>query len=253
MSRWHVLVGEGIECEKESARFLRLPNFQNESVEWLRLQDLLSKPAALNSIRGGDHVFLPGGFSYADHFGSGRLLAFELKRIGFFEHCEQKGVSVIGVCNGFQILTEAGVFGRGVRLLANKGFGFTNRWVRLRGEGPLAGQEYSLSVRHGEGQLTRLDADWEDGVTPFLTYIDDFDNGSVDRVAGLIARRGNAQIVGMMPHPEVSMRLIDSPNALGPEFPAETRTRLMQPEYDGFRLMKALFGSNDKNTQKESG
>lgn len=246
MSRWYVLIGEGIECEKEMARFLALPAFSFESVQWLKISDVLSGAFSTDQLRAGDGIALPGGFSFADHFGSGRLLAHELRQARFFESCAAVGVDLFGVCNGFQVLTEAGLFGRGVKLLPNKGFGFTNKWVTCRGLGPLEGQEYFIPVRHGEGCLSRAESQWASHVTPFLKYID-FDNGSQDQVAGLVATHGKSRVIGMMPHPEIAARDIDKPDTLGPEYPVETRNHIFHSESDGVKLIKNLLQATRKD------
>ena len=251
MSRLFVLVGEGIECEKESARFFANPAFGFESVEWMRIQDLLARSKVFD-LQSQDWVFLPGGFSYADHFGSGRLLAYELERVGFFADCFKRGVHLMGVCNGFQILTEAGLFGKDVRLVANRGMGFTNRWIRLKGSGVAEGGEFFLPVRHGEGQLVRKASAWEPGVEPFLIYHDEhFDNGSVDRVAGLLARKSLSRVVGLMPHPEIAARPVDRPDSLGTEWPPDTRSQIMDTNADGTRLMKTLIQTSMGLLEKE--
>lgn len=203
-----VLVGEGIECELEAERALAALGRRTQRV---RVQDLLAGRAP--ALPTGGWVLLPGGFSFADHFGSGRLLAYQLSETGFFAQAEAQGTNLLGICNGFQVLTRSGVFGEGVSLEANSGGHFIDRWVALEGRGPLQGFTGRLPVRHGEGRLVRTRAAWDAGVEPFLVYRDEtFDNGSVERVAGLIARRPKSLIVGLMPHPEVALRGADDPD-----------------------------------------
>jgi len=239
-----ILSGEGIECEKESARF-----FENLEckVEMAPMPKILQKKIApAESLRKNDWFFLPGGFSFSDHFGSGRLLAYELRRSGLLEALFKKGVHVMGFCNGFQVLTECGVFGQGVKLEANrhgeKPMGFTNRWIHCAGLGLLAGSAFNFTVRHGEGRLTRPGDTWDSNVSPILSYNDpSFDNGSVEKIAGLMARVGSSYVFGLMPHPEIALRPLDGPDACGPEFMPSFRASLLKAEGDGVRFMKNLF------------
>lgn len=243
LRRVGILVGEGIECETESERFFaRTFRVRTERIAVPSL--LRDGPQRLAEWGPQDLLFFPGGFSFADHFGSGRLLAFELRRAGLFDAWLKQGVSMMGVCNGFQILTAAGLFGAGVSLESNAGGqGFVNRWVTCAATGAAAeAGAVRLPVRHGEGRLVRSAPIWEAGVEPFLTYADDrFDNGSVDRVAGLVARRGSSYVVGLMPHPEIAVRAVDEPDSVFPEWPAEARSTAAAVPGDGRRLMSALF------------
>lgn len=245
MSAIGILVGEGIECERESARFFA--ELEGPRPQLLRTQDLLRDvDAALAKFQTGDWIFLPGGFSFADHFGSGRLLSHALAGKGFFELCLAKGLHLMGVCNGFQVLAEAGLFGPGVSLEANRVGemrpGFVNRWVTTSGRAFCAGENFTLPVRHGEGRLVRTASQWADGVEPFLAYEDaNFENGSLARIAGLVARRGGSCVVGMMPHPEIAARAIDAPDTLAVEWPVEKRAALNDWNSDGARIARKIF------------
>lgn len=246
MKVW-VLRGEGIECEVESFRAFRSVGVP--AVEYLNVPDVLGDSQnMIKRLHRGDLVFFPGGFSFADHFGAGKLLSFRLQSVGFFEATRKAGVHVMGVCNGFQMLTEAGLFGD-VRLKPNRdrqgrAFGFCNRWVTTELMGPLApiaqglvpksrvnmqggGPQLSLPVRHGEGCLLGM---WNDHTIPFLRYLD-FYNGSREDVAGLMATESsgssglssgssglNRVVIGMMPHPEIALRMADHPDGVGAEY-----------------------------------
>ncbi len=215
-----VLCGEGIQCEKESLHFFHHPELES-SAQLLLVQDLLQNPeASLKNSSSGDLVVFPGGFSFADHFGSGKLLSFKLSEKNIFKMLIDRGLHLIGTCNGFQVLTEARIFGEGVRLehnrFANRDLGFVNRWVDLKTADPLREFKVRIPVRHGEGRLLRDSSQWNKNVRPFLFYDDAFfDNGSVDRVAGLWCREGRSQIVGLMPHPEIALRSSDEPDGSG--------------------------------------
>lgn len=240
-----ILVGEGIECERESARFFQA--LGGIETLYLRVQDLLRDgERTLAPLGTGDWIFLPGGFSFADHFGSGRLLSHALAGKGFFAAALARGLHFMGVCNGFQVLTEAGLFGAGVTLESNRVGnarpGFVNRWVETVGLGFCEGHRFTLPVRHGEGRLVRAASRWEEGVTPFLRYDDaQFENGSLDGVAGLVARRGPSRVIGMMPHPEIAMRPADAPDALTVEWPEEKRAARFAADGDGARIAKLIL------------
>jgi len=241
--KFWILTGEGIECEREAFRFFTLPAFEAEA-EYLPVPALLGGRLRLKDLaKAGDWIFLPGGFSFADHYGSGKLLAFELARIGFLKEALAAGVNLMGVCNGFQVLVETKLFGPDLRLLHNRrdgrGLGFINRWVECRAGGSLADKPLRLSVRHGEG---RLAGKWSPETQPFLHYCDaEFSNGSQDDVAGLVTRHHSSKVVGLMPHPEVSARKVDDPDALPTETFPQFRPAFYAPESDGVTLVKALL------------
>ncbi len=247
MKKILILTGEGIECEKEAFRFFGIEELALKP-EYCPIPKLLRKEIKLEEkLSSGDWLFVPGGFSFADHFGSGKLLAYKLREAGVFDHALELGINILGHCNGFQVLTEAGFFGKGVHLNSNQNLnhqpiGFVNRWVECTGAGKLGEEKYFLPVRHGEGRLTRENLKWDNGVEPLLFYSDDvFKNGSVDQVAGLRAQRGRSLVIGMMPHPEISIRPIDSPDAMGPESAALFRSKLDLKTGDGVRLMNQIF------------
>lgn len=207
-----ILKGEGIECENELKRALENLDY---SCEFWDLPRLLQKPDSyLEKLTASDCIMIPGGFSFADHLGSGKLLAFELKNISFFEKVFDQGASVWGICNGFQVLTACGVFG-GVELKHNQkpqeSSQFEDRWVELYS--PPLDQKYFYPVRHGEGRL--VIEKLAEGTEPFLFYNDiNFNNGSSQNIAGLWRKvpGSSSKIVGLMPHPEVFHRIEQSPD-----------------------------------------
>ena len=167
-------------------------------------------------LQGVDVVILPGGFSYGDYLRCGAIARFSpvMKEIVRFA---SQGGTVIGICNGFQILLEAGLL-PGV-LLRNSSLRFVCKFVHLRVENPetrftnqcARGEVLSIPIAHGDGNyftdpetLRRLE---ENGQIVFR-YCDsrgDFTpdsnpNGSMANIAGIVNDRGN--VLGMMPHPE---------------------------------------------------
>lgn len=204
-----ILRGEGIECENELKRILEQ---QGHSCEYWELPRLLQDPEHyLNRLIKGDWVFLPGGFSFADHLGSGRLLAFELNEIKFFDKVFLKEANLWGICNGFQVLVAAGLFGD-VELKHNEFEGrpsiFEDKWVKLYS--PTLREEYFYPARHGEGclKLNRPAPNTE----CFIRYLDSWTNGSDDNTAGLIRKVGKSTVIGLMPHGEILSRPEQNPD-----------------------------------------
>ena len=154
-----------------------------------------------------DAVVLPGGFSYGDYLRCGAIARFSpaMSAVGSFADA---GGLVLGICNGFQILCEAGLL-PGV-LRPNETLSFVCRDVRLRIERADTaftsrchrGQELVIPVKHGEGCWFADDDLYEELRVRnqiVLRYAESV-NGSLDDVAGVINERGN--VMGLMPHPE---------------------------------------------------
>ena len=167
-------------------------------------------------LAGADAVILPGGFAYGDYLRTGAIAKFSPIMAAVTRFAEQGG-PVLGICNGFQVLLEAGLLpGAMVR---NKGIKFVSRIVPVRVEETdtpftlacTRGQILRLPIAHGEGNyfaspdaIAELEANRqvifrytdESGATS-----DDGDpNGSVNYIAGICNKQRN--VVGLMPHPE---------------------------------------------------
>jgi phosphoribosylformylglycinamidine synthase subunit PurQ / glutaminase len=149
-----------------------------------------------------DAVVLPGGFSYGDYLRCGAIARFSPATAAVREFAEAGGL-VLGICNGFQILCEAGLLPGA--LLRNESLRFVCRDVRLtveRDDLPstgrcTGGQQLVMPVKHGDGRyLPPPDLDPGQIV---LRYVDN-PNGSVERIAGVCNEAGN--VMGLMPHPE---------------------------------------------------
>ena len=158
-------------------------------------------------LSGFDVVILPGGFSYGDYLRPGALASKTPLAEAVYDFA-QKGGIVLGICNGFQILTELGLLPGA--LLPNENMRFVCKEVRLRVENPNTritkklekGEVLRIPVAHHggryyvpEGELKKLE---ENGQIVFR-YIDN-PNGSVSDIAGVMNKEGN--VFGMMPHPE---------------------------------------------------
>lgn len=197
-----ILRGEGIECENELKRMLES---LGHTCEFWDLPRLFQNPQNyFSTLEKNDWIFLPGGFSFADHMGSGKLLAYELNEIKFFDNIFEKEANLWGICNGFQVLTASGVFGD-VELahneFANAPSLFTDRWVKIHS--PVLKEDYFYPARHGEGclKITQLTPNTE----TFVKYID-WTNGSDNNTAGLFRKVGASIIIGLMPHGEIYSR-----------------------------------------------
>jgi phosphoribosylformylglycinamidine synthase len=156
-----------------------------------------------------DGVVIPGGFSYGDYLRAGAIARFSPAMAAVARFAADGG-PVLGICNGFQVLCEAGLLPGA--LLPNEGLRFICRQVRLVAEdfgGPFgtevaSGDLFSIPIKHMSGryfapddQLDRLEAQ---GRIAFRYAPGDNPNGSVRDVAGVLNEAGN--VLGLMPHPE---------------------------------------------------
>lgn len=160
-----------------------------------------------------DGILLPGGFSYGDYLRSGAIARFSTVMTEVVK-AANAGKPVLGICNGFQILLEAGLLPGAMR--RNRDLKFICRPVQLQVEnaetaftnGYSQGEIINIPVAHGEGNyycdaqtLEQLKANNQ----IVFTYKGDNPNGSLEEIAGIINQQGN--VLGMMPHPE---RAVDS-------------------------------------------
>ena len=202
-----IIVFPGINRERDMARTLKLVSGHAPAMVW-------HADTALPT--GIDLVVLPGGFSYGDYLRCGAIAA-RAPVMDAVRDFAAKGGVVLGVCNGFQILCEAGLL-PGV-LMRNARLKFICRDVFLRVErsdtpftrGYNAGQVVRVPVAHGEGNyvadaqtLARLEGEGRvlfRYASPDGTVDPDWNhNGAMNAIAGIISERGN--VLGMMPHPE---------------------------------------------------
>ena len=163
---------------------------------------------ASDDVGGVDAVVLPGGFSYGDYLRCGAIAALAPVMSAVVEAAD-KGVPVLGICNGFQILCEAHLLPGA--LVRNEGQRFVCREQKLAVEnadtpwtsGFTRGQVITIPLKNGEGcfqadaeTVARLECE---GRVAFR-YVGVNPNGSVDDIAGVVSESGN--VVGLMPHPE---------------------------------------------------
>ena len=194
-----VVVFPGSNCDRDAVTAARLAGAEADLV-WHESSDL----------HGADLVVLPGGFAYGDYLRAGVLARFSPVMGAVRDHAARGGL-VLGICNGFQVLAEAGLVPGA--LLRNASLRFEHRWVRIRVEQsdtPFtraipAGRELRMPVAHGEGRywlpedgLDALEA--EERVLFRYVAPEGNPNGSERDIAGVIDDRG--RVAGLMPHPE---------------------------------------------------
>jgi len=154
-----------------------------------------------------DAVILPGGFSYGDRLRAG-VIAAHSPIIQDIRKLAEKGIPILGVCNGFQILVESGIL-PGV-LLKNKSLNFMCQWTNLiveNNQTPFTNQfklhqKIPIPIANGEGRYY-VDSDILKQLkkkNQIVFRYSQIVNGSSDRIAGVCNDEGN--VVGMMPHPE---------------------------------------------------
>lgn len=171
-------------------------------------------------LTGVDAVIVPGGFSYGDYLRSGAIAAMAPMMKAVVE-AAGRGTPVLGICNGFQILTEAGLLpgaltrNKGLHFhctdthleVANAETAWTNRFE--------SGQKILVPAKHGEGRFqadqATIDALEAEGRVVFR-YTDNF-NGSMNSIAGVTSE--NRRVVGLMPHPEHAIDLLTGPSQDG--------------------------------------
>ncbi|MCT1452238.1 MULTISPECIES: phosphoribosylformylglycinamidine synthase subunit PurQ [unclassified Corynebacterium] len=183
-----------------------------------------AEPKALwhadEDLTGVDAVIVPGGFSYGDYLRSGAIAAMAPMMKAVVE-AAGKGMPVLGICNGFQILTESGLLPGA--LTRNKGLHFhcTDTYLEVANAETAwtsefeAGQKILIPAKHGEGRFQAapetIEALEAEGRVVFR-YTDNF-NGSINGIAGVTSE--NRRVVGLMPHPEHAIDLLTGPSTDG--------------------------------------
>lgn len=214
-----ILYAPGTNCHEETAAALERAGGQSKLV---LLHDLLE---GRERLRDYPAAVIPGGFSYGDHLGAGRIFATLLVarlREHLMEFLEARK-PLLGVCNGFQVLAESGILpGRrpgqpNVALLENQSGHFEDRKVRLRVSGEacpwtqgLAGQILQMPSAHGEGRPLFCPTIEATHLRVVFRYCDaqgrsssgypENPNGAPDGIAGITDETG--MVLGLMPHPE---------------------------------------------------
>ncbi|MGE6489111.1 phosphoribosylformylglycinamidine synthase subunit PurQ [Paenisporosarcina sp. NPDC076898] len=196
--KFAVLVFPGSNCDLDMYHAIKDELGEEAEYVWHDTKDL----------SGYDGILLPGGFSYGDYLRCGAIAQFS-NVMSEVKKAADAGKPVLGICNGFQILTEAGLLPGA--LLRNKNLKFMCRTVELTvvNNNTIFTGEYAkdqviqVPIAHGEGNYTCDEetlASLKANNQIVFTYTNDNPNGSVEDIAGIINERGN--VLGMMPHPE---------------------------------------------------
>ena len=218
--RWAVIQFPGSNCDQDAVHALR--NVFGQEVELLWHKE--------TSLRGADAVVVPGGFSYGDYLRCGAIARFS-PVMPAVKRAAAEGKTVLGICNGFQILCEAGLL-PGV-LIRNAGLHFRCEFRHVRVEQTKSrftsayapGQVLRLPIAHGEGNYVADKAVLDElfaNRQVLFTYSDaagersseSNPNGSSRDIAGIMNRDGN--VLGLMPHPErASEKILGSDDGRG--------------------------------------
>ncbi len=214
--KYAIIVFPGSNCDYDM--YHAITRVMGEEAEFVWHQE--------GNLAGYDVVVLPGGFSYGDYLRAGAIARFSniMPEVVRFA---RKGKPVLGICNGFQILTESGLLPGA--LLRNQNLRFVCKHVYIRTENAdtrftnvlETGQVLHIPIAHGEGNYfiskEELEVLKENNQIVFRYSTADGEvnrtvnpNGSMENIAGVINREGN--VLGMMPHPERAME-----NLLGSE------------------------------------
>jgi phosphoribosylformylglycinamidine synthase subunit PurQ / glutaminase len=170
------------------------------------------------SIHDFDALILPGGFSYGDRLRAG-VIAAQSPIVEAIKEKADEGLPILGICNGFQILVEAGLLPGA--LIRNDKLQFSCKWLKievLNVNTPFTNlfklnDKISIPIAHGEGRYVigddRLHHLYENNQIVFK-YKDQNPNGSTEMIAAICNEEGN--VMGLMPHPERATEAILSPN-----------------------------------------
>lgn len=216
-----IFSGYGLNTEEETKAAFES---SGANADIIHLNDLIARPALLRQAR---ILVFPGGFSYGDDTGAGKAYGNRVRQhLGAeLDRFLARDTLMIGICNGFQILTSAGLVPGA--LTANDNARYTCRWADLevRSSSPwLKGiARLSVPIAHGEGKYVaspELLAELKKNDAIALTYVEGemcqhFDlpanpNGSLENIAGVTSHGG--RVLGLMPHPERAVRFTELPH-----------------------------------------
>lgn len=196
--KFAVLVFPGSNCDLDCYKAVESTIGQPVEYVWHTATDLSSY----------DCIIVPGGFSYGDYLRCGAIARFA-PVMGALVEAAAQGKTIIGICNGFQILTEAGLLPGA--LMRNQTLKFRCHSTMLKVENNqtaftseyAAGEEIDIPIAHGEGNFYCDEAtlrELEANNQIVFRYAGENPNGSVGNIAGVCSKDGN--VLGMMPHPE---------------------------------------------------
>jgi len=201
--KFGVVIFPGSNCDHDC--YYAIKTVTGKPVEFIWHQD--------TSVKGFDAVILPGGFAYGDYLRTGALAKFSPVMQAVREFADKGGL-VIGICNGFQILTEAGLLPGA--LMRNSNMKYICKFLQLRTETTdtpftnqlMKGQVLNVPIGHGEGNYFADEdtlKELEDNGQVAFRYLEN-PNGSIHDIAGIVNKGRN--VLGMMPHPDRSSEQI---------------------------------------------
>lgn len=260
-----VFAGYGINCEKEVAIACEMVGF---NVQSMHVQKILNGQIDLDAFH---FIIFPGGFSFGDELGAGKVFANRLTFIRLesmrclrehLSHFVDRGGCILGICNGFQLLVKLGLlpgfdknFSQTISLSNNDSCRFESRWVRHKVVSSRSIftkdlHEIELPIRHGEGKFVARDAsilkriyDQNQVVLQYSTtegepakQYPENPNGSVDAIGGICDHTG--RILGMMAHPEAALFFTQHPQWLRKKEDLRRRQESMPKYGSGIALFK---------------
>jgi len=204
--KFGVVTFPGSNCDEDMVYILQ--DVMSQSVERLWHKD--------KDLKNVDCIVLPGGFSYGDYLRSGAIAKLSPIMEQVIKHA-QNGGYVIGICNGFQVLTESGLLDGALLHNSSQKFTCKNQELKAANNSSIITKEldldrtYTIPIAHGEGRFYASDKvvkQLQDNDQILFRYasdegvVDELNNpnGSVDNIAGIRNKEGN--VLGMMPHPE---------------------------------------------------
>jgi phosphoribosylformylglycinamidine synthase len=204
--KFGVIVFPGSNCDEDLVYVLK--NIMQQDVVKLWHKD--------RDLKGCDFIFLPGGFSYGDYLRSGAIARFSPIMESVMNHAD-KGGFVMGICNGFQILTESHLLPGALIRNTNQKFICKNTYLKPESSSALITAKldkkkaYQIPIAHGEGRYFADDKtlkELKDNDQILFRYCnekgeviaDANPNGSLENIAGICNKKKN--VFGMMPHPE---------------------------------------------------
>ena len=225
-----IFSGYGLNTEDETKSAFEMAG---ATADIVHINNIIARPAILNKAQ---IIVFPGGFSYGDDTGSGKAYANRVKQhLGdALQKFLARDTLAIGICNGFQIITNAGILPGA--LIANDSARYICRWVDLSTEGGSASggevnkspwltgiKRLSIPIAHGEGKyhatpgtLSQLKKDnaialqYVEGETSKHFALPANPNGSLQNIAGITGYNG--RVLGLMPHPERAVRFTQLPH-----------------------------------------
>lgn len=205
--KFGIVVFPGSNCDRDMYNALKYDAKQEVVMLWHKDQDL-------SAFSTEDCIVLPGGFSYGDYLRCGALARFSPMMESVIAHAG-KGGKVLGVCNGFQILCEAGLLPGALLLNDHQKFACKNTYIKSDNtltaiSKEVSGNVLNIPIAHGEGRFYADEAtmnELESNQQVIFRYCDksgdttkDNPNGSTHNIAGICNAGRN--VFGMMPHPE---------------------------------------------------